>query len=427
MGLTIMEKRSITREIAKRYQSSSKHEKTIILNEITQLTGYNRCYASCLLKNYGKKIFTKRVIIVGGDKKRTKSKRPKKYDEKVISILKKIWFICDCICGKRLAALLKEIIPILEKFGEIKINNDTREKLFNISPATIDRSLKGVRLEFCIKGRSTTKPGTLLKNQIPIRTFSQWNEAKPGFAEIDLVSHDGGYVRGDNNQSLDFTDICTTWTEVRAVKNKAQVWVFDALEDIRKSLPFELLGIDSDNGSEFINDHLFRYCEKEKITFTRTRPYRKNDNCFVEQKNYSVVRRHVGYSRYDTDEELKLLNELYRNMNAYINFFQPTMKLTEKTRIGSRVRKKYDLPKTPYRRVMDSKHVPPDKKARLTSQYKKLNPAQLKRNITSIQEELMKMAKVKRDFISKYNNNNQRKIGSGQNVGMRGNELCLKI
>lgn len=427
MGLTIMEKRSITREIAKRYQSSSKHEKTVILNEITKLTGYNRCYASCLLKNYGKKIFTKKAIIVGDNRKRIKNKRPKTYDEKTLNILKQIWFICDCICGKRLAPLLKEIIPTLERFNEIKINNDIRTKLLNISPATIDRSLSGVRLEFCIKGRSTTKPGTLLKSQIPIRTFSEWDEAKPGFAEIDLVSHDGGDINGDHAQSLDFTDICTSWTEVRAVKNKARLWVFEALEDIRKNLPFNLLGIDSDNGSEFINEHLFKYCEKERISFTRTRPYRKNDNCFVEQKNYSVVRRHVGYSRYDTDEELRLLNELYGNMNLYINFFQPTMKLTEKTRIGSRVKKKYDLPQTPYRRVIDSKHVPPNKKALLTKRYKKLNPAQLKRNITSIQEELMKIAKTKRDFISKYNNNNQRKIGSGQNAGMRGNELCLKV
>lgn len=183
------------------------------------------------------------------------------------------------------------------------------------------------------------------------------------------------------------------------MKNKAQRWVFEALEDIRKNLPFRLLGIDSDNGSEFINDHLYRYCQKERISFTRTRPYRKNDNCFVEQKNYSVVRRHAGYYRYDTDEELIHLNRLYSNMNVYVNFFQPVMKLIEKTRIGSRVKKKYDMPKTPYQRAIDSVEIPIENKKKLKRLYGKLNPAQLKRNISSIQEEILKLLKMKIEFV----------------------------
>lgn len=214
-----------------------------------------------------------------------------------------LWVIADGICGKRLAPFIQNALPILERFEEIIIDNDTREKLLSISPATIDRLLQSERTKFHLKGRSRTKPGTLLKHQIPIRTFSQWDEQQPGFVEIDLVSHDGGTSRGEFIQTLDLTDICTKWTETRAVRNKAQRWVFEALEDIIAHLPFELRGIDSDNGAEFINAHLLRYCDARKITFTRSKPYRKNDNCFVEQKNYSVVRKTAGYFKYDTAEK----------------------------------------------------------------------------------------------------------------------------
>jgi hypothetical protein len=247
-----------------------------------------------------------------------------------------------------------------------------------------------------IKGRANTKPGTLLKHQIPIRTFSEWNEKRPGFVEIDLVGHDGGDGHGDFVQTLDVTDVCTTWTETEAVRNKAQQWVFDALMDIRQRMPFPLLGIDSDSGGEFINNHLFRYCKQEKITFTRSRSYRKNDSCFVEQKNYSIVRRAVGYLRYDTEKELRTLHELYRFLRLYTNFFQPTMKLIEKTRIGSRVTKKYDTPLTPYRRVLACPDVTAQDKQKLKVQYAKLNPAHLKREIKKLQQRLLDIKKSKK-------------------------------
>ena len=234
-----------------------------------------------------------------------------------------------------------------------------------------------------------------MRNQIPVRTFAQWDEQRPGFAEIDLVGHDGGDGSGEFIQTLDVTDVCTTWTETEAVRNKAQKWVFDALKDIRKRLPFPLVGIDSDSGSEFINHHLFRYCKEEDITFTRSRSYRKNDNCFVEQKNYSVVRRAVGYLRYDTTEELLTINQLYRHLRLYTNFFQPSMKLIEKTRIGSKVIKKYDIPKTPYQRVLKSQYISADAKKDLKRQYKTLNPASLKRQITRLQQKLLRMASLK--------------------------------
>jgi len=311
------------------------------------------------------------------------------YDGAVEEALKKIWYIMDCICGKRLAPVLREVVRRLERFREIRLPEDVRQKLYRISAASIDRLLAKERRRHQIKGRGNTKPGTLLKHQIPIRTFSDWNEQKPGFVEIDLVGHDGGDNHGEFAQTLDVTDICTTWTETEAVRNKAQKWVFDALKDIRQRIPFPLLGIDSDSGGEFINDQLFRYCqEEEEITFTRSRPYRKNDSCFVEQKNYSIVRRAVGYLRYDTEEELFTLNELYRRLRLYTNFFQPTMKLIEKTRIGSKVIKKYDKPLTPYRRVLACADASEKNKQALRKLYAKLNPAQLKRQITRLQQRL---------------------------------------
>jgi hypothetical protein len=241
-----------------------------------------------------------------------------------------------------------------------------------------------------LRGRSGTKPGTLLKKQIPIRTFAEWDEQRPGFAEIDLVGHDGGVAAGDYCQTLDLTDIATTWTETQAVRNKAQTWVFAALKEIRQNLPFSLLGIDSDNGSEFINKYLVEYCQKQKLSFTRSRPYRKNDNCFVEQKNYSVVRRAVGYQRYDTEAQLNLLNELYATLRLYTNFFQPTMKLKAKERVGSKVIKRYDRAQTPYQRVLAAVQVSEAEKQSLRAKYKTLNPAALKRKLMRLQERLMK-------------------------------------
>jgi hypothetical protein len=208
--------------------------------------------------------------------------------------------------------------------------------------------------------------------------------------EIDLVGHDGGLAAGDYCQTLDLTDIATTWTETMAVRNKAQAWVFAALKKLRKNLPFSLLGIDSDNGSEFINKYLTDYCQEQKLSFTRSRPYRKNDNCYVEQKNYSVVRRAVGYQRYDTEVQLSLLNELYDTLRLYSNFFQPTMKLKSKERVGSKVIKRYDRAQTPYQRVLAASQVSEAEKQRLRAKYKTLNPAALKRKLMRLQERLMK-------------------------------------
>jgi hypothetical protein len=397
MRLTVKERKKATAIVAPRYQKARKKDKRLILDEFTELTGYGRRYASYVLRSQGRKVWVNTTTRIQGDVRKCKTrKKPSVYDNEVLEALRKVWDIMDYICGKRLAPVLKETVISLERCREIQISDTVREKLFKISPATIDRLLAKDRKKQQIKGRSNTKPGTLLRNQIPIRTFSDWNENKPGFTEIDLVGHDGGDGHGQFAQTLDVTDICTTWTETEALRNKAQKWVFDGLKDIRQRLPFDLLGIDSDSGAEFINNHLKAYCDDEHITFTRGRSYRKNDNCYVEQKNYSVVRRAVGYLRYDTEEEFLALKELYRYLRLYTNFFQPTMKLIEKTRIGSKITKKYDKAQTPYRRILASADVSAQNKQKLKIQYAKLNPAYLKRQITSLQKKLIRINSMKR-------------------------------
>ena len=398
--LTMGQKKAVTRELKDRYQRLSKKEKAIFLNEFIQLTRYNRSYAARALRikevlGYIN-IAGKRVKLVR-DNRKIKRKKEKIYDKKVLNALKEIWKIGDYICSKRLAPYLSEIIPVLEKWREIKLKPKVREKLFKISAATIDRLLTETRKRFRIKGRSTTKPGSLLKKSIPIRTFADWDEKVPGFFEVDLVSHDGGATRGDFIQSLNFTDIATGWEEMVAVKNKAQVWVFAGIKEIEERLPFSILGLDSDNGAEFINAHLLRYCEQNQITFTRSRPYRKNDSCFVEQKNYSVIRRAVGYAKYDTDKELNILNELYGYLRLYVNFFQPVRKLIKKERIGSKVIKRYDEAKTPYQRVLASPNIKEEIKVKLRKEYAMLNPAELKRKITKLQNKLLKLNTLKQE------------------------------
>lgn len=390
-------KKKVTKKVAIKYKRASKKEKGKILDEFCATTDYNRSYAARVLRETARpkrrKGTRKRCIRVTNTDHR-RGRKPK-YGPDVKRPLETIWAIMDCPCGKRLVAGIPQMVNVLEKFGELELTDEVREKLFLISAATCDRMLEKNRKEIQLKSRSKTKPGSLLKHQIPIRTFADWDDASIGFLEMDLVGHDGGNTRGDYCQSLDATDVCSGWTEIRAVKNRAQKWTFAAIEDMEEGFPFPILGIDSDNGGEFINDQLFRYCEKKEITFTRSRPYRKNDNCYAEQKNYTAVRRNVGYMRYDTPKELEILNELYRVLCPYINFFLPQMRLIEKVRIGSKVQKKYDKPKTPYQRILESDDVDEDTKNNLEQQYETLNPAELKRKILALQDKLYKRAVFK--------------------------------
>jgi hypothetical protein len=246
-----------------------------------------------------------------------------------------------------------------------------------------------------LKGRSGTKPGSLLKSQIPIRTWADWNDTRPGFVEIDLVAHEGGNSSGQFCQTLTVTDIATNWTETAAVRNKHQKWVLPALHAIVTRFPFPVRGIDSDNGSEFINEDLLRYCAQHKITFTRSRPGHKNDGAHVEQKNGSVVRQAVGYYRYDTAAELVLLNEIYALLRVQINFFSPQQKLVSKQRVGAKVIKKYDAARTPYQRVLADPTVSKKIKTGLTRRYRTFNPAQIRRDIIALNDRMLVLVTAK--------------------------------
>jgi hypothetical protein len=375
----------VTKATAIRYRSASKKDKATILAELCALTGWHRDHARKALR---RALGPKPVA-------RQRKPRPPVYGEDVMAPLRKIWAVMDAPTGKRLAPFLGEMVAVLERAGELDLEPEVRAKLVAMSAATIDRRLATERKKMQLKGRSGTKPGSLLKSQIPIRTWADWDENKPGFVEIDLVGHEGGNPRGDFCQTLNVVDIATTWTEPRAVKNKAQKWVFAALREILGAFPFDILGVDSDNGSEFINDQLLRFREQEKITFTRSRPGNKNDGCHVEEKNWSVVRQAVGYHRYDTPAELELLNQIYALLRLQINFFSPHQKLVSKRREGAKVIKKYDTARTPYQRILTDKNVTKKVKNELTRQYRTLNPAQVRRDLIALSDQLLELVKAK--------------------------------
>jgi hypothetical protein len=267
-----------------------------------------------------------------------------------------------------------------------------RQLLLKMSASTIDRCLQPVRWPGP-QGLSTTKPGTLLKQAIPLRTFTPWEEDRPGFLEVDLVAHCGESTAGRYLNTLTCTDLCTGWTEVTALRQKTQAAVCQAIAALRQRLPFPLLGLDSDNGAEFINDLLYRYCQDEHITFTRSRPYCKNDQAHVEQKNWSVVRHTVGYDRLETEAEWHLLERLYADLRTYINFFQPVLKLIAKEKLGTRIHRRYDQARTPYQRVIERTDIDLPAKAHLAHRYIVLNPVQLR---TRLDEQVARLWKIVR-------------------------------
>jgi hypothetical protein len=373
-------KRELVEAVQPRYLKANKAVKRQIMDEFVAATGYHRKYANRLLKH--------------GLKPRgyERSGRRKVYQGEVVQVLERIWEICGRICSKRLHPFIPEILTVLERKGEIQVCLEIKQLLLSMSRSSIDRCLQKARYEKH-KGLSTTKPGTLLKKAIPIRTWHDWDDARPGFLEMDLVAHCGNSVEGQFLYTLTATDISTGWTECFALLNKTQFMVSKAITEMRTRLPFPLLGIDSDNGGEFINDLLYRYCMEEKITFTRSRPYEKNDQAHVEQKNWSVVRHTVGYDRLETEEERLLLDEIYADLRLYVNFFQPVLKLIEKNHVDGKIIKKYDQATTPYRRVLASEDVSFEDKARLTNLYFQLNPVELRNRIDTNVGRLWKIIK----------------------------------
>jgi hypothetical protein len=367
------------RQLQARYRKASRKERSAILDEFVKTTGYHRKHAIAVLNGRRER--------VAGPIRRPRRKEYNAEEANALGILADLF---DNICSKRLRAAMDVELPRLYAAGTFRVSRECYEKLLAVSPATMDR-LRAGRQRGPGKRRGFTKPGTLLKDLIPIRTWADWTEDRPGFCEMDLVDHSGGIiVRGsDHAWTLCFTDIRTAWTECVATPNKAQVHVFTAIQSARQRLPFSLLGVDSDNGSEFINDQLYRYCLKEELTFTRGRVGRKNDSAYVEQKNWSIVRRAVGYYRYDTPQQLGLLNRLYSLLHYYVNFFLPVMKLKEKVRIGSKVKRIYDEPQTPYARVLNSPHVSEADKAELREAYGHLDLLSLRRRIDELLDELL--------------------------------------
>jgi predicted transcriptional regulator len=361
-------KRELLHTIRPRYLKANKVGKTRILDEFVAATAYHRKYANRLLKKGP------------GPKSRKKKGRRKVYQGEVVQALMQVWEICGRICSKRLHPFLPEIVAVLERHDELQLSSETKALLLRMSRSTIDRCLQPARFEQR-RGLSTTKPGSLLKKAIPVRTYAQWDDARPGFVEMDLVAHCGDTTAGQYINTLTVVDISTGWTECLAVFQKTQQAVFEAILELRHRLPFPLLGIDSDNGGEFINDILYRYCLTEQITFTRSRPYRKNDQAHVEQKNWSVVRHLIGYDRFETQDELNLLSAIYEDLRLSVNFFQPVLKLIGKEQIDGRTVRRYDLAATPFRRVLASKDVSFEVKARLTGQYFRLNPVTLRNMI----------------------------------------------
>jgi hypothetical protein len=362
-------KREMIETIRPRYLKANKAGKGQILDEFIAVTGYHRKYAIRVLRHGPKPKGLKRAG------------RRKTYQGEVVQALVQIWEIYGRICSKRLQPFLPEGITVLERWHELTLSAEIKQLLLSMSRSTIDRCLKKVRFTQPQHGLSTTKPGSLLKAAIPIRTFTPWEDEHPGFLEIDLVAHCGSSTDGTYLNTLTATDLATGWTECLALAQKTQLAVSQAIAEMRQDLPFALLGLDSDNGSEFINDTLYRYCIDEQITFTRSRPYQKNDQAHVEQKNWSVVRHTIGYDRLEGPEELALLRSIYSDLRLYINFFQPVLKLVAKERIDGKTIRTYDQAKTPYRRVMALNALPVEVKARLTAQYVLLNPVRLRASI----------------------------------------------
>lgn len=308
--------------------------------------------------------------------------RERLYSPEADALLIEIWKAFGCLCGERIHPFLAEGLSVLERCGRVHAAETVRREVLAMSSATVKRRIAGHKKRFGGgKGLSATKPGSLLKRHIPIQTKS-WDISKAGFLEMDLVAHCGGSLSGDFIFTLQTVDILTTWTERKAVMGKGQKEVFAGILDIEKKLPFPVLGFDSDNGSEFINGQLWKYCQDKGVVFTRSRPYMKKDNAHIEQKNWPLVRKILGYDRFDTARQLALINDLYDNeLRLYLNFFQPSLKLASKERFGAKIRRKYEGAKTPYQRALECPEVAEGKKAELRILYEALDPVRLKKRI----------------------------------------------
>jgi hypothetical protein len=381
-------KHELAKEILGRYLKATKEEKKPILDEFCANTKYDRKYAITKLKNLQMTPHYRDSVV--GKHSRN---REKVYDRYVEEVVSQIYKALGGIGSRRIHPLVRTVLEKGIKFGHIKTDAVTEMKVLAMSKSTLDRMVTRIRERSAIKGISTTRPGVLLKSEIPLRV-GVWEETDPGFFEIDCVAHCGDNAGGTFISTLNSTDIATQWFEAEAVMGKAQDRILNGVNEIKSRLPFNLMGIDSDNGSEFINHQLYEYCKKENIIFTRSRPYKKDDNAHIEQKNYTTVRQVLGYQRFDTEEVLELMTELYRGpLRLYINFFQPSEKCIEKKRVGSQIKKVYDKAKTPYERVLAHPNIPKDAKDKLMEIFETLDPFFLRSEIDRLVFKIQKLSK----------------------------------
>ncbi|MBI3626529.1 integrase [Candidatus Uhrbacteria bacterium] len=374
-------KSELLNEVKPRYLKADKPEKQRILDEFCESTGYHRKHAVRILAlGYARTLQPKRH-------------RPIRYHRRLINLIIRLWQLLDYPCGIRLKPQLLPLTQCLEKQGEeTPLDVADKKLLGNISPSTLDRRLRQERrIRRLSKGRGTTRHGSLLKTSVPIR-ITNWNTRQIGFMEMDTVAHCGSNLSGEFIYSLDLVEIATGWSEQIAIMGKGEAGVIRAIEAVKKGLPFTLKGLDSDTGSEFVNWHMVKFCQQNNLFFTRSRPDRKNDNAYVEQKNYTHIRKWLGYVRYDKPEQLNRINDLYRNeLRLFNNFFRPVMKIKEREKINNSVcRKKYDVAQTPYQRLMKSKQIPPETKSQLLQVYESLNPVTLKKEIETKLKRILK-------------------------------------
>lgn len=365
----------LARSRASSYVKGSKKVKTGILDEFVAATGVNRKTAIGLLRN------------PPGTRPKARGKPTKRYGTDVCAALEVLWATCGYISSTRLVPFIPSLLDMLKDAGEWSVSESVRQKLLKISPATCDRLLRPHK-RTQRTGRCMTKPGSMLKAQIPIRTYDDWTETEPGFCEMDLVHHCDDDTNGEYVHSLTLTDVVTGWTENKGLRNRSQTVVLTAVMSIQDRFPFPIKGLDSDSGGEFINAIMLRYCQERKILFTRSRPYKKNDACRVEQKNWSVVRQNVGYDRLEGQEACRALNAFYNVLRIRVNFLQPSQRLIGKQRVGARIRKKYDVAKTPCQRVLDHPCVPEDIKQALRMQLKAIKPMEIAKEILRLREAL---------------------------------------
>ncbi len=377
--MSLQARRELLNSLRPRYREANKTQKKKILDEFIQVTNYGRKHAIALLNKDVSQTLRSRC-----------NGRQRKYDSSVKEALIQVWHAANEICSKRLVPFLPEFLEALDRTGQWQVTPAVREKLLSMCPATADQLLASERR--VSRGKSTTRSGTLLKRQIPIRTFSDWNDVEPGFFEADLVAHCGVDPSGRFLNTLVLVDIATSWLECFALLQKSEAEVINALQNAQALLPVTILGFDSDNGSEFINHGLIDFCKEHQITFTRSRAYKKNDQAHVEERNGSVVRKTIGYDRYEGYIARDALQMLYQTMRLYVNFFQPTMKLISKQRVGAKVSRQYDSAQTPYRRMLNAPHVSDKAKSALREIYSRLDPIELLKELETLQDALWKHA-----------------------------------